>query len=263
MIFQDPYSSLDPRMMVKDIIKEGMNSLLEQPPLGNASKYPIGNWFQSIMNNKQNEAEQTKIIAATLERVGLSAESMNKYPHEFSGGQRQRIGIARVLVLQPDFIICDEATSALDVSIQAQILNLLKDLQYDFDLTYLFITHNLSVVQYLADQVAVMYLGRIVERGTVDDIFAKAKHPYTQALLTAIPEVDEQTGRSVMYVEGDVPSPINPPMGCYFHPRCPSAMEICNQKYPDTTTFSETHQCRCYLYHKDSTTSRNVDDKSE
>ena len=228
IIFQDPYSSLDPRAMVGDIIQEGMIT------------HGIG-W---------SAADRKRRVHELMQRVGLSPDMTDRYPHEFSGGQRQRIGIARCLAVDPEFIVCDEATSALDVSVQAQILNLLKELQSEFDLTYLFITHNLSVVEYLADEVAVMYLGRIVERGRTEEIFDQPKHPYTRALLSAVPKIDPETGVDKIRLEGDVPSPINPPTGCHFHPRCPEAMPHCRKQYPDETAFTDTHTCRCYLYSK-------------
>ena len=226
IIFQDPYSSLNPRTMVGGAIQEGMIT------------HGIG----------ANRSEREDRVRELMQRVGLSPDMVNRYPHEFSGGQRQRIGIARCLAVEPEFIVCDEATSALDVSVQAQILNLLKELQDDLNLTYLFITHNLSVVEYLADEVAVMYLGRIVERGTTEEIFDQPKHPYTRALLSAVPKIDPETGIEKIQLEGDVPSPINPPKGCHFHPRCPEAMPHCSEEYPEEVAFTGTHSCRCYLY---------------
>ncbi len=226
IIFQDPYGALNPRMTIGAIIQEGMQA------------HDIG---------ESAEARENR-VSELMQRVGLSPDMVTRYPHEFSGGQRQRIGIARCLAVDPEFIVCDEATSALDVSVQAQILNLLKSLQTDFNLTYLFITHNLSVVEYFADEVAVMYLGRIVERGTTEEIFDSPKHPYTQALLSAVPKMDPQTGVEKIQLEGDVPSPINRPSGCYFHPRCPEVMPICKDTYPDETRFTQTHSCNCYLY---------------
>ena len=226
IIFQDPYSSLNPRAMVGQTIQEGMIT------------HGIGT----------NRSERDDRVRELMQRVGLSPDMVSRYPHEFSGGQRQRIGIARCLAVEPEFIVCDEATSALDVSVQAQILNLLKELQDDLNLTYLFITHNLSVVEYLADEVAVMYLGRIVERGTTEEIFDQPKHLYTRALLSAVPKIDPETGIEKIQLEGDVPSPINPPKGCHFHPRCPEAMPHCSETYPDEVAFTETHSCRCCLY---------------
>ena len=226
IIFQDPYASLNPRMTVGEIIQEGMQA------------HGIGN----------SPAERQARVAELMNRVGLTPDMVTRYPHEFSGGQRQRIGIARCLAVDPEFIVCDEATSALDVSVQAQILNLLQSLQADFNLTYLFITHNLSVVEYFADEVAVMYLGRIVERGTTEEIFDSPKHPYTRALLSAVPKMDAHSGVEKIRLEGDVPSPINRPEGCHFHPRCPDVMPICKTEYPGTTAFTETRSCRCHLY---------------
>ena len=226
IIFQDPYASLNPRMTVGAIIQEGMQA------------HGIG----------ASDEERQARVAELMRRVGLSPDMVTRYPHEFSGGQRQRIGIARCLAVDPEFIVCDEATSALDVSVQAQILNLLRSLQVDFNLTYLFITHNLAVVEYFADEVAVMYLGRIVERGTTEEIFDSPKHPYTRALLSAVPKMDEQTGVEKIRLEGDVPSPINRPVGCHFHPRCPEVMPVCKDEYPSATNFTQTHSCHCYLY---------------
>ena len=228
IIFQDPFSSMNPRMMVGDIIEEGM-----------------------IAQNIAESAEARKAkVAALLEQVGLRAEHRNCYPHEFSGGQRQRICVARALAVHPKLIVCDEPTSALDVSVQAQILNLLKELQQDLDLTYLFITHNISVVAYLADEVAVMYLGRIVEKGRVEDVLDNPKHPYTKALLSAVPSIDEKTKQEVLRLEGDPPSPINRPQGCFFQPRCPQAKNKCGGNYPGVTDVSATHQVSCYLYNE-------------
>jgi peptide/nickel transport system ATP-binding protein len=226
IIFQDPYSSLNPRMRVTDIVEEGMAAL------------GVGGEAQARANR----------IDDLLGQVGLSREMKYRYPHEFSGGQRQRIAIARALAVEPQLIVCDEPTSALDVSVQAQILNLLKDLQDRLGIAYLFITHNMSVVEYLAHEVAVMYLGRIVEQGTVDDVLASPKHPYTRALLSAVPSVDPATRREIIRLQGDLPSPINPPSGCHFHPRCPQAMPECRQAYPGTSALSTTHTTRCHLY---------------
>ena len=181
--------------------------------------------------------------------VGLDSSAMHRYPHEFSGGQRQRISIARALSVNPEFIVCDEPTSALDVSVQAQILNLLRDLQSKLGLSYLFITHNISVVSYLAEQVAVMYLGRIVEKGSVDQVLQNARHPYTQALLAAVPDI-EQGNREKIILEGELPSAISPPSGCYFHQRCPQVMPRCREAYPDAVT-EQGHQVSCFLYQND------------
>jgi peptide/nickel transport system ATP-binding protein len=226
IIFQDPYSSLNPRMRVMDIVEEGMAAL------------GVGADARARANR----------IDDLLGQVGLSREMKYRYPHEFSGGQRQRIAIARALAVEPQLIVCDEPTSALDVSVQAQILNLLKDLQDRLGIAYLFITHNMSVVEYLAHEVAVMYLGRIVEQGTVDDVLGSAKHPYTRALLSAVPSVDPATRREIIRLRGDLPSPVNPPAGCHFHPRCPLAMPECRQTYPGKSALSATHTTRCHLY---------------
>lgn len=225
-IFQDPYSSMNPRMMIADIIEEGMIA-------------------QRIGKTK---AERQERVDALLEQVGLRPDLKHRYPHEFSGGQRQRVAIARALAVNPRLIICDEPTSALDVSVQAQILNLLKEFQNRLGLAYLFITHNLAVVEYLAHEVAVMYLGRIVEQGTVDEVLKQPKHPYTRALLSAVPVIDPTTKREVIRLEGDLPSPANPPSGCHFHPRCPQAMPKCKEAYPARAAFSATHSAKCFLY---------------
>ncbi|OYZ20705.1 MAG: peptide ABC transporter ATP-binding protein [Bdellovibrio sp. 28-41-41] len=224
MIFQDPYASLDPRMTVGQII--------QQP-------------FDIHGVGKSNERE-TK-VKELLELVGLKASHINRYPHEFSGGQRQRICIARAIALNPKVIICDEPVSALDVSIQAQILNLLKDLQEKLGLTYVFISHDLSVIEYFCDRVAVMYLGKIVELGTRDEMFADPKHPYTQALLSAIPRVGEGKKAMKKSLSGEVPSPINPPSGCTFHPRCPQAIDICSKQIPSLQG-KDTQSVACHLY---------------
>ncbi|HTJ55824.1 MAG TPA: ABC transporter ATP-binding protein [Nitrosospira sp.] len=234
LIFQDPYSSLNPRMRIVEIIEEGIKSLnpaeMERAAAGQPGKAETGR------------------LDALLESVGLPPEAKWRYPHEFSGGQRQRIAIARALAVHPKLIICDEPTSALDVSVQAQILNLLKELQNSLGLAYLFITHNISVVEYLADEVAVMYLGRIVEYGSVDEVLNNPRHPYTQALLSAVPVIELESKRHIIHLHGDLPSPANPPPGCHFHPRCSHVMPICRETYPATSTFSSTHSTRCYLY---------------
>ncbi len=224
IIFQDPYASLNPRMMIGEIIREG------------------------LMVRGLSRAASEPEIDALLHQVGLSVDAKHRYPHEFSGGQRQRISIARALSVHPRLIICDEPTSALDVSIQAQILNLLKKLQADLGLSYFFITHNLSIVEYFADEVAVMYLGRIVEYGKVAEVFESPQHPYTQALLSAVPQIDPTTQREVLRLEGDIPSPASPPTGCHFHPRCPHALPICKEVYPRVTQKSPIHQVLCHLY---------------
>ena len=227
IIFQDPFSSLDPRMVIAEILEEGMRAL----------------------NVGANALERAQRIDRLLEEVGLAADTKYRYPHEFSGGQRQRIAIARALAVNPQLIVCDEPTSALDVSVQAQILNLLRGLQQTHQLSYLFITHNISVVEYLAHDVAVMYLGRIVEHGPVEAVLAEPKHPYTQALLSAVPMIEKISGREVIHLQGELPSPANPPSGCHFHPRCPHAMPVCSERYPDETLFGE-QVVRCYLYGK-------------
>jgi len=224
IIFQDPFSSMNPRMRVTDIVEEGM---LAQGILPDAKK-------------------RTARVDELLTQVGLTADMKYRYPHEFSGGQRQRICIARALAVNPKLLVCDEPTSALDVSVQAQILNLLKDLQHRLGLSYLFITHDLSVVAYLADNIAVMYLGRIVEQGPVKAVLNTPQHPYTRALLSAVPVIDTENQTEVIKLEGDMPSPINPPSGCHFHPRCPNVMPQCRESYPEST--GEQHTVRCFLY---------------
>ncbi|RDE51096.1 MAG: ABC transporter ATP-binding protein [Candidatus Accumulibacter meliphilus] len=226
MIFQDPFASLNPRMAVGEIIGEGMSAL-------------------RIDMQRQGRGAA---IAAVLEQVGLEAAAASRYPHEFSGGQRQRIAIARALAVQPDLVICDEPTSALDVSVQAQILNLLATLQADLGLAYLFITHNFAVVDHLAHEVAVMYLGRIVERGTVDEVLRSPQHPYTRALLSAVPSTRLDAQPAFIRLPGETPSPANPPSGCHFHPRCRQATAACRERYPETTTLSSTHTVRCHLH---------------
>jgi len=224
-IFQDPYSSMNPRMLVGDIVEEGMLA-------------------QGIGRTR---AERRARVEELFDRVGLSASHVQRYPHEFSGGQRQRICIARALAVDPKLVICDEPTSALDVSVQAQILNLLKQLQNELGLSYLFITHNLAVVSYLADRVAVMYLGRIVEEGPVAEVLERPLHPYTQSLLSAVPQIDPASRRKIIRLQGDLPSPAEPPRGCHFHPRCPQAMPRCREAYPETR-MSENHSVRCFLH---------------
>lgn len=233
IIFQDPYSSLNPRMMIRDIIKEGMAA----QKISSARR-------GSSMSSDDEEAT----IDRLLDAVGLPPQVKNRYPHEFSGGQRQRICIARVLAVNPKLIVCDEPTSALDVSVQAQILNLLKTLQEKLGLAYLFITHNISVVEYFAHEIAVMYLGRIVECGLVKEVLENPQHPYTQALLSAVPQVDPKEKRSIIRLEGDLPSPIDPPQGCHFHPRCPETLPVCRERYPSQSSFSSSHNTCCHLY---------------
>jgi peptide/nickel transport system ATP-binding protein len=226
IVFQDPYSSLNPRMRVAEIIEEGMASL------------GVGG----------EPAQRAQRIDALLAEVGLDPAAKARYPHEFSGGQRQRIAIARALAVEPRLIVCDEPTSALDVSVQAQILNLLLELQRRRGLSYLFITHNMGVVEYLAHEVAVMYLGRIVEHGSVEEVFSAPKHPYTRALLAAVPVADPALRREPMRIAGDMPSPVSPPAGCHFSPRCPKVHEPCRAIYPAERALSETRWVRCHLY---------------
>ncbi len=224
MIFQDPFSSLNPRMRVGEILEEGMLALgVEPDPRARAAR-----------------------IDALLSRVGLSPEMRGRFPHEFSGGQRQRIAIARALAVSPSLIVCDEPTSALDVSVQAQILNLLRELQAEYGLSYLFITHNLAVVDYLAHHVAVMYLGRIVERGRAEEILTDPRHPYTRMLLAAVPRLDAAGATGGTAAAGDMPSPLDPPSGCHFHPRCSEATERCRTDYPEDRALSETRMVRCH-----------------
>jgi peptide/nickel transport system ATP-binding protein len=226
IVFQDPYASLDPRMRVMETIEEGMAAL------------GIG----------ADRAERQTRIDRLLGEVGLAPEVKYRYPHEFSGGQRQRIAIARALAVEPQLIVCDEPTSALDVSVQAQILNLLKDLQAKKGLAYLFITHNISVIEFIAHEVAVMYLGRIVERGRTEEVLESPQHPYTRVLLSAVPVLDRPAKREVIRLQGDLPSPVHPPSGCHFHPRCPQAMPQCKVIYPEKSCFTATHCAHCHLY---------------
>jgi oligopeptide/dipeptide ABC transporter ATP-binding protein len=225
IIFQDPYSSLNPRMTVNQIIGDPME-----------------------IHGVYKGPERKDRIAYLLEKVGLTPEQGRRYPHEFSGGQRQRIGIARALALNPQLIIGDEPVSALDVSIQAQIINLLIDLQEEFGLSYIIIAHDLAVVEYICDRVVVMYLGKIVEMASYRDLYNDPKHPYTQALLSAIPVPDPKAVKEKAILKGDVPSPINPPSGCYFHPRCAYRMEGCNQDEPALKDIGGDHRVACYLY---------------
>jgi len=223
IIFQDPYASLDPRTPIGDSIMEGLTI------------HKIG-----------TPKERFEVVIETLRKVGMEDYHARRYPHEFSGGQRQRIGIARALALRPRFIVCDEPVSALDVSIQSQVLNILKDLQKEFGLTYLFIAHNLSVVEHISNRVAVMYLGKIVEMTGREELFRNPLHPYTQALMSAIPMPDPKLKRERIILKGDVPSPLHPPAGCRFHPRCPVAMEICSHTEPVFKEYNRDHSTACW-----------------
>ncbi len=225
IIFQDPYSSLNPRMTIESIIGEALE-------------------FHGIARGD----ERRKIVEDLLERVGLQPSYITRYPHEFSGGQRQRIGIARALALNPDFIVCDEAVSALDVSVQAQVINLLQDLQEEFNLSYLFIAHDLSVVKHISDRIAVMYLGEIAELAETKELFENPLHPYTQALLSAIPVPNPKAKKKRVILEGDVPSPIDPPTGCRFHTRCPACFGPCDSVAPRSMEAEPGHFVRCHLY---------------
>ncbi len=232
IIFQDPFGSLNPRLTVGSIVGEALT-----------------------VHGIARGAERERRVGELLERVGLSARHMRRYPHEFSGGQRQRIGIARALALEPKFIVCDEPVSALDVSIQSQILNLLADLREEMGLSYLFIAHNLAVVQHFCEDVAVMYLGKIVELGTREEIYENPKHPYTQALLSAAPTPDPETTRKrrQIVLRGEVPSPVNPPSGCAFHPRCPVAIDKCKTEVPPLIPregAAQDHLSACHRAHE-------------
>ncbi len=226
IIFQDPYSSLNPRLPVYEIVGEAMLQ-------------------HGIVRNKKEMKERSIEI---IRKCGLFPEQADRYPHQFSGGQRQRICIARALAVKPEFVVCDEAVSALDVSIQSQIINLLKDAQEDFGLTYLFISHDLSVVKFISDEVAVMYLGQIVEKGSKKQIFANPLHPYTEALLSAVPSFDPSVhqNRKRIILSGDIPSPANPPSGCRFHTRCSHAMDVCSKEVPEYREISDGHFTMCH-----------------
>ncbi|MDU5110404.1 MAG: dipeptide ABC transporter ATP-binding protein [Clostridium sp.] len=227
MIFQDPYASLNPRMTVGDIIGEAID-----------------------IHGLYKGEERIARIRYLLDRVGLNGSHINRYAHEFSGGQRQRIGIARALAVQPDFIVCDEPISALDVSIQAQVINMLEELQEEFGLTYLFIAHDLSMVKHISTHIGVMYLGKMVEKGPADDVYLKPKHPYTQALLSAVPIPDPEIAKSNkrIVLEGDIPSPIDPPAGCRFKGRCKHAMPICGEVDPELKEVEPGHFVSCHLF---------------
>jgi len=224
MIFQDPYSSLNPRMRVGDIVGEAF-----------------------AIHGLARGAERERRVAEILQRCGLRSDVVDRYPHEFSGGQRQRIGIARALAVSPKLVVADEPISALDVSIQAQIVNLLLDLQEELKLTYVFVSHDLKVVEFIADRVAVMYLGRLVELAPAEKIYAEPQHPYTQALLSAVPSIDRGRRKQRVILEGDVPSPLNPPPGCSFHPRCPLAGTRCAEETPQAIDLGGGHQVACFL----------------
>jgi oligopeptide transport system ATP-binding protein len=226
MIFQDPYASLSPRMSVLGIVGEPLE-----------------------IHNAANRQQRREIVGRLLEEVGMDPAFMNRYPHEFSGGQRQRIGLARALALNPDLIVCDEPISALDVSIQAQVVNLLEDLQEKLGLTYLFIAHDLSMVRHISDRVAVMYLGKIVELTDRDALYSNPLHPYTQALLSAVPVPDPflEEKRQRILLEGDLPSPANPPLGCNFNTRCPVAIDTCFEVEPEFVLVEDRHSCACHL----------------
>jgi oligopeptide/dipeptide ABC transporter ATP-binding protein len=223
IIFQDPFSSLNPRMTVGQLISEGLT-----------------------IHSVGTTAQRREKSAELLKKVGLSADYAKRHPHEFSGGQRQRIGIARALALNPDFIVCDEAVSALDVSVQAQVLNLLSDLKKEFNLSYLFIAHNLSVVEHIADRIAVMYLGKIMELADRDTLFSDPKHPYTKALFSAIPEITPGKRKDRVLLQGDIPSPSSPPPGCCFHTRCPIVTERCKKEVPELRKVLGGYQIACH-----------------
>lgn len=227
MIFQDPYSSLNPRKRIGKILEE---------PL--------------IIHSIGNKKDHTDIVMEILTKVGMRKEHYHRYPHELSGGQRQRIGIARALVVNPKIIIADEPVSALDVSVQSQVLNLLKELQEEFKLTYLFIAHDISVVRHISDRIGVMYLGKILEEAPVEKILEDPLHPYTQALLSAVPQPNTQIKKERIILKGEIPSPINPPKGCVFHTRCPDVMDICKEVVPVTKEISKDHYTACHLYNE-------------
>ena len=224
IIFQDPYASLDPRVPIGESVMEGLQ-----------------------IHHVGTPKERTAIMLETLKKVGLEEYHSRRFPHEFSGGQRQRIGIARALALRPKFLVCDEPVSALDVSIQSQVLNILKDLQKEFGLTYLFIAHNLSVVEHISDRVAVMYLGKMAELADRDELYRDPEHPYTQALMSAIPVPDPKMKRNRLILKGDVPSPLHPPSGCRFHPRCPIAEKICSEQEPEFREVKPNHWVACWM----------------
>lgn len=226
IIFQDPYGSLNPRLTVKEIVGEGVR-------------------FHGLARGKK---DLDAWVADALEKAGLLPEHRWRYPHEFSGGQRQRIGIARAIAVQPEVVVCDEPVSALDVSIQSQVLNTLKELQERQNLTYLFITHDLSVVKFISDRVVIMYLGKVMEIAPTDEIFESPMHPYARALLSSIPMPDPERRNEQTLLEGDIPSPVNPPSGCRFHTRCPNAMDVCSREEPQLTDRGRDHHVACFLY---------------
>jgi peptide/nickel transport system ATP-binding protein len=223
MIFQDPYASLNPRMRVADIVGEA-----------------------PLVHRLVSRAEFDAYLDVQLRQAGLDPAFKRRYPHQFSGGQRQRVGIARALAVRPEFLVCDEAVAALDVSIQAQVLNLFMDLRARLDLTYLFISHDLGVVEHLSDRVVIMYLGRIIESAPTEEIFARANHPYTQALLAEVPRITSGKRRFTA-VKGEIPSPLDPPPGCHFHPRCPHAMPVCSERAPALQAVAPGHHSACHL----------------
>lgn len=225
IVFQDPLSSLDPRMVIKKIISEPLR-----------------------VNKLAKRKDIDNIVLNLLERVGLERDHLNRFPHELSGGQKQRIGIARALSTNPDFIVLDEPTSSLDVSVQAKVLNLIKGLQSDLGLSYLFISHDFSVVKHMSNRIAVMYAGKIVEIGATENLFKEPRHPYLQALLSSIPLTEPNPKKDKIFLKGEVPSPVNPPSGCRFHPRCPYEMPRCKKDYPETINVGSEHEVSCYLY---------------
>lgn len=228
MVFQDPYTSLDPRMRVGDILMEVLK-----------------------IQNVGLKEERQDIVMDILDKVGLNPEQYYRFPHEFSGGQRQRVGLARAFILNPHIVVCDEPVSALDVSVQAQIINLLQELQKAREMTYLFISHDMSVIRYMADRVGVMYLGHLIEEAATDDLFSLPMHPYTQVLMSAVPNANPHTKKTRIKLEGELPSPIHPPSGCVFHTRCPYAMQVCAEKCPKTKEVMVGHQVACHLHDQD------------